>query len=101
VPFSVKDDFIHGNLHVRGLKTTWFGVIRSTINGTVSLRRIKNDDPDGMEVVHDTIGGDLACFKNQPKPQFGDAVEGAPPGYKYSTVGGQILGQCGFVRAPH
>ena len=100
VPFSIKDDFIHGDLRVWRLKTTWFGVIRSTINGTVALRRIKNDDPDGVEVVHNTIGQDLICFRNHPKPQFGDADDGAPPGYPYSTVGGHVYGQCKFVLAP-
>jgi hypothetical protein len=100
VPFSVKDDIIHGNLSVRGLKTTWFGVIRSQIDGNVTLKYIKNDDPDGNEVVHDTIGGNLVCRGMSPHPQFGDAIEGAPPGYQYSTVGGRVVGQCRFVLAP-
>lgn len=97
IPFSVKDDVIHGNLVVQGLKTTWFGVIRSTIDGNVVLRDIQNDDPDGNEVVHDTIGKNLICLNNSPTPQLGDAVEGAPPGYANSTVGGRVIGQCGFV----
>lgn len=97
IPFSVKDDTIHGNLVVQGLKTTWFGVIRSTIDGNVVLRDIQNDDPDGNEVVHDTIGKNLICLNNSPAPQLGDAVEGAPPGYSESTVGGRVIGQCGFV----
>jgi hypothetical protein len=100
VPFSVKDDIIHGNLSVRGLKTTWFGVIRSQIDGNVTLKYIKNDDPDGNEVVHDTVGGNLVCRGMSPHPQFGDAIQGAPPGYQYSTVGGRVVGQCGFVLAP-
>jgi hypothetical protein len=100
VPFSVKDDIVHGNLSVRGLKTTWFGVIRSQIDGNVTLKYIKNDDPDGNEVVHDTIGGNLVCLGMSPHPQFGDAVEGAPPGYQYSTVGGRVVGQCDFVLNP-
>ncbi|MDX6325614.1 MAG: hypothetical protein QOK15_1968 [Nocardioidaceae bacterium] len=90
---------IHGNLNVYGLKTTWFGVHRSTIDGNVVLRRIRNDDPDGNDVVHDTIGGSLVCRANSPAPQFGDADDGAPSGYKYSTVGGRVVGQCGFVLA--
>jgi hypothetical protein len=103
VPFSVKDDFINGDLKVWGLKTTWFGVIRSTINGSVVLGGIKNDDPDGVEVVHDTIGQDLTCRGNRPAPQFGDADDdpSLPPSYRYSTVGGHVFGQCEFVLAPH
>jgi hypothetical protein len=99
VPFSVKDDTIHGNLVVQGLKTTWFGVIRSTIDGNVVLLGIKNDDPDGNEVVHNTIGKNLVCLRNSPAPQFGDAVEdpSLPFDYRFSTVGGRVVGQCGFV----
>ena len=102
VPFSVKDDTIHGNLVVRGLTTTWFGVIRSQIDGNVILKNITNDDPDGMEVVHNSIGRNLICLGNNPAPQFGDAVEdpSLPPNYRYSTVGGRVIGQCGFVLDP-
>jgi hypothetical protein len=100
VPFSVKDDVIHGNLIVSDLTTTWFGVIRSTIDGNVILRRIHLDDPDGNEIVHNTIGKNLVCRDLDPAPQLGDAVEGAPPDYGYSTVGGRAIGQCEFVLAP-
>lgn len=102
VPFSVKDDVIHGNLVVHGLTTTWFGVIRSQIDGNVVLHGIRNDDPDGNEIVHDTIGGNLNCQAMTPAPQFGDAVDdpSQPAGYGYSTVGGQVIGQCGFVLDP-
>lgn len=103
IPFSVKDDVIHGNLTVKGLKTTWFGVIRSTIDGNVILKYIKNDDPDGNEIVHDTIGGNLTCQSMAPAPQFGDAVDdpSLPPDYRFSTVGGHVSGQCGFVLNPN
>lgn len=93
IPFSVKDDIIHGNLVVRGLTTTWFGVIRSTIDGNVILRDIRNDDPDGMEVVANTVGKNLICMGNSPDPQFGDAV-GGDPSYGPNSVGGRAIGQC-------
>lgn len=94
IPFSVKDDTIHGNLVVQGLDTTWFGVIRSTIDGNVVLSNIQNADPDGNEVVANTIGKNLICRGNAPASQFGDAVEEGPPGYGPNTVGGVALGQC-------
>jgi hypothetical protein len=100
IPFSIKDDVIHGSVIVAGLKTTWFGIIRSTIDGSVVLKDIQNDDPDGNEIVHDTIGKNLICLGLSPAPQFGDAVEGQPANYRYSTVGGQVIGQCGFVLEP-
>lgn len=97
IPFSVKDDTIHGNLTVSGLSTTWFGVIRSTIGGNVALSDITLGDPDGNEIVHNTIGKNIICTNLTPAAQFGDAVEGAPPGYQWSTVGHKALGQCAFV----
>lgn len=94
IPFSIKDDTIHGNVVVQGLNTTWFGVIRSTIGGNVVLKNIQNADPDGNEVVANTIGKNLVCHGNSPKPQLGDAVDGAPPGYGPNSVGGKAVGQC-------
>lgn len=100
IPFSVKDDTIHGNLSVSGLTSVWFGVIRSTIDGNVVLSDNTLLDPDANEVVHDTIGKNIICTNNYPAPQFGDAVEGQPTSYQWSTVGGQALGQCSFITGP-
>jgi hypothetical protein len=94
IPFSIKDDTIHGNLTVTGLRTSWFGVIRTTVGRNVVLTDIKGADPDSNEVVADTIGRNLVCHGLSPAPQLGDAVEGAPPGYGPSTVGGRAVGQC-------
>lgn len=99
IPFSVKDDTIHGNLTVSDLTTSWFGVIRSSIGGNVTLTNIQVADPDGNEIVHNAIGRNITC-SGMNHPQFGDAVDGAPPSYQYSTVGGKALGQCAFVVAP-
>jgi hypothetical protein len=94
IPFSVKDDVIHGNVVVSGLTTTWFGVIRSEVGGNVVLTDITLADPDGNEVVNNTIGRNLVCHGDSPTPQLGDAVEGAPPGYGPNTLGGRGVGQC-------
>ena len=94
IPFSVKDDTIGGNISVSGLQTSWFGVIRTTVGGNVTLSDITTADPDGNEVVQDTIGRNLVCSGLSPAPQLGDAVEGAPPGYGPSDVGGKAVGQC-------
>lgn len=95
IAFSVKDDTIHGNVAVNGLNTSWFGVIRSQIDGNVVLTDVQTADPDGNEVVANTIGRNLICHGNTPASQFGDAIEEAPfPGYGPNTVGGNALGQC-------
>jgi hypothetical protein len=94
IPFSIKDDTIHGNVIVNDLKTSWFGLIRSTVDGNAIFRNIRLDDPDGNEIVANTIGKNLICMGLSPAPQLGDAVEGAPPGYGPNTIGGRALGQC-------
>lgn len=94
IPFSIKDDTIGKNLVVTGLRTTWFGVIRTSVGGNVVLQDIKAADQDGNEVVADHVGRNLVCHAMTPAPQLGDAVEGAPPGYGPTTVGGHALGQC-------
>ncbi len=80
VPFSVKDDTIHGNVTINGLTTVWFGIIRSTVDHNVVL-----------EVPTVTTHG------MSPAPQLGDAVEGAPPGYGPNAVGAQRVGQCADI----
>ncbi|MGN6332035.1 MAG: hypothetical protein ACTHOD_10335 [Motilibacteraceae bacterium] len=98
IPFSIKDDSIGGNLVVTGLRTTWFGVIRTTVGGNVVLQDIEAADPDGNEVVSNTIGRNLVCHGMTPAPQLGDAVEGAPAGYGPNSIGGRALGQCASIR---
>ena len=94
VPFSVKDDVVEGNVVVSGLTTVWFGVIRSQIGKNLIVMNVSLSDPDGNEIVANTIGRNLICSGNDPAPQFGDAVEEGPPGYGPNSVGGQALGQC-------
>jgi hypothetical protein len=94
IPFSIKDDTIGGNISVSGLRASWFGVIRTTVGGNVLLSDIITGDPDGNEIVADTIGRNLVCHGLSPAPQLGDAVEDAPPGYGPSDVGGRAIGQC-------
>lgn len=84
----VEDSSVGGDLVVRGLHTCWFGVIRDTVGGSVRLIGIRLGDPDANEVVTNTIGGNLACFDNNPAPQVGDSM-GQP-----NVVGGQRRGQC-------
>jgi hypothetical protein len=95
VPFSVKDNTIDGNVVVTGLRTVWFGIIRSTIGGNVVLtNNVQSGDPDANEIVANSIGRNLICQGNFPAPQFGDAVAEGPAGYGPNTVGGHATGQC-------
>jgi hypothetical protein len=88
VPFSIKDDTVGRNIVVTDLTTVWFGVIRTEVGRNVILKNINLSDPDGNEVVTDTIGGNLICSGNAPANQVGDS-EGSP-----NIVGKKALGQC-------
>jgi len=45
-------------------------------------------DPDAMEIVTNTVGGNLACVNNVPQAQVGDSM-GLP-----NVVAGQKRGEC-------
>jgi hypothetical protein len=88
IPFSIKDDVVHGNIVVTDLTTVWFGVIRTEVGKNLILKNINLSDDDGNEFVTDVIGRNLICSGNDPAPQVGDS-EGSP-----DVVGGHALGQC-------
>lgn len=94
VPFSVKDDVVEGNISVTGLTTVWFGVIRAQVGKNLIVKDVTLSDPDGNEIVANTIGGNLVCLGNTPTAQLGDAVEDGPPGYGPNTVGKKAIGEC-------
>jgi hypothetical protein len=99
IPFSMKDDVVHGSVLVSNLRTSWWGLIRSTVGGNVVVTNVRGADPDSTEIVANTIGGNLICLGNSPAPHLGDAVEGAPPGYGPNTVHGHAIGQCASIPA--
>lgn len=97
IPYSMKDNVIKGNVTVNGIQTSWWGLIRNKIGGSVVLNGIRGADPDSNEVVANNIGGNLVCSGMSPAPQLGDAVGGAPPGYGPNTVHGVATGQCASI----
>jgi hypothetical protein len=95
IPFSVKDDTIRGNVTVTGLRTVWFGIIRSQVGGNVTLVNDQGSDRDANEVVANQIGGNLVCVNNHPQAQFGDAAAPVSPGdYGWNHVRGNAVGEC-------
>jgi hypothetical protein len=84
----VEDSTVHGDLVIRGLHSCWLGVIRNQVGGSVRLIGNRFGDPDAMEIVTNTIAGNLACFNNKPHAQVGDSM-GEP-----NIVGGQKRGEC-------
>jgi hypothetical protein len=87
--FSViEDSTIGGWVSVKGLRSCWFGMIRTHVSGNATINNNKMGDPDAMEIVTNVIGGNLACWDDSPHPQVGDS-QGTP-----NMVGGKKLGEC-------
>lgn len=87
--FPVKDNTIDGNLIVQGWHGGWAGALRDVVGGNLIFsRNVSVLDPDAMEVVTNTISGNLICHGNSPAVQVGDS--GGSP----NTVGGKKIGQC-------
>lgn len=83
-----EDNQIDGNLAVTQLRSCWMGVIRNTVHGNTLIAHNVMADPDANEIVTNVIGGNLACFHNNPAAQEGDSA-GAP-----NVVAGHKLGEC-------
>ena len=93
-PWSVKNDTIHGNLTIIGVTSEFMVVLRNTIGGNVTLLAITETDTDpnpAVEIVVNTIGGNLICFGLAPR-----AAGGFIPG-QVNTVGGHAIGQCAHL----
>jgi hypothetical protein len=93
-PWSVKNDTIRGNLTIIGVTSEFMVVLRNTIAGNVTLLDITETDTDpdpAVEIVVNTIGGNLVCFGLAPR-----AAGGFIPG-QVNTVGGNAIGQCAHL----
>jgi hypothetical protein len=84
-----EDSSIGGNYSVANLDSCWLGTLRNQIGGSASFTNNSFGDPDATEIGNNLINGNMACFGNNPAPQFGD---GAAP----DLVAGWGIGQCNF-----
>ncbi len=83
-----EDNVVRGNATVVGLRTCWAGFIRNKVGHDVVFSNNVLFDPDGNEVVSNTVGHNLFCFNNKPAAQIGDSM-GSP-----NQVAGRAFGQC-------
>jgi hypothetical protein len=91
IPWSIKNDTVHGNLTVAGQTEEWIGILFNTIDKNVTLVAITltgTDDSTGsgtnsLFVVRNSIGRNISCF-------------GLTPGvFGYgNTISRHALGQC-------
>ena len=85
---TIEDSQIAGGATIEGYNGFWQGFIRNTVDGTVNFNNNTLVDPDGNEVVTNTIHGGLNCAGNDPAPQVGDS------GGDDNVVTGATTGQC-------
>lgn len=95
--FSVYEaDQIGGNVTIHGYESCWLGVTHSHIGGNVVVVKNNLADPDAIEIIDNTISGNLICHKNSMVWDSLDLVEGAlfPRLPQPNTVGGHRVGEC-------
>jgi hypothetical protein len=93
-PWSVKNNTIHGDLTIMGVTSEFMVILRNVVGGNVTLVNITETDTDpnpAVEIVVNTIGGNLICLNLRPR-----AAGGFIPG-QVNTVGGQSIGQCAHL----
>ena len=92
IPWSIKNNKIHGSLTATGQTPEWLGVLFNWIGGNVTLTNITLHDEDpgapGVYVVRNTIKRNLVCFGLVP-----GVSGGFIPG-EVNVVGRHAVGQC-------
>ena len=85
---TIEDSTVNGGYNEVGYDGFWNGFIRNNVHGSVNINENVVMDPDGNEIVTNTIHGNLNCAGNDPAPQVGDS--GGSPNH----VTGRETGQC-------
>jgi len=96
-PYSDYEDNIFGDsVSVTQMHSCWLGMLRNSVQGTLTFSSNKMGDPDANEVLHNYVNRSLTCQGNVPAVQYGDS--GSSP----NAVAGRAFGQCSFsVRKPN
>jgi len=86
---DVEDVTLGGNLRITNVQSCWLGAVRDDVGGSAVFSDNSMNDPDANEMVANVVSGDLTCFGNVPKVQFGDS------GGSSNIVGVSATGECG------
>ena len=95
--FSVLEGtHLGGQMTVVGLQSCWFGITHNVIDGGVRVLRNQLADPDAIEILDNTIGGNLVCRRNSMMWDSADIEEESlyPRLWEPNRVSGQRVGQC-------
>lgn len=92
---TVEDSSVGGNYAVSNVRSCWMGAARLNISGNASFKNNKLADPDAIEIVSNTIQGNLSCQHNS---MTWDSAEMGPNLFprtpQPNTVLGKRSGQC-------
>ena len=92
-----EDSTVGGNLGVRGLASCWLGMARVDVGGNMLVLQDHLADPDAVEIIGNSIDGNLVCQQNS---MVWDSIDISPTGDLYprlpapNTVNGHRVGQC-------
>jgi len=86
---------VGGSILIAGYRSCWLGVNHNQIDGSVALANNDLADPDAIEVLDNTIGRNLVCFRNSMVWDSADITEELYPRmWEPNTVEGKRAGQC-------
>lgn len=98
-PYSdVEDTKVGGDVLVANLTSCWLGAARDTVARSVLLLHNRLNDPDAIEILANTVAGNLACIGNSSVWDSAEQSFGQTSLYprtaEPNTVGGKRFGQC-------
>ncbi len=98
-----EDSTVRGSISISNMNGCWLGLARDNIGGDLSILNNKFADPDAIEILSDTIKGDLICRGNS---MVWDSADLSPTGDLWprlpepNTVRGERKGQCNTLANP-
>ncbi|HLM97340.1 MAG TPA: hypothetical protein VK283_13570 [Acidimicrobiales bacterium] len=98
-PYSdAEDSTVRGNEIVANLATCWLGTARLQIGENLVMFNNQLADPDGIEILSNTISDNIGCWANSYVWDSSEANFGQTGLYprtpQPNTVGGHRFGQC-------
>jgi hypothetical protein len=90
-----EDSTVGGWVSISDLTSCWLGVARVHVHQNLTVKNNQLADPDAIEVISNTIDGDLACAGNSMAWDSADATNDLYPRvWLPNTVAGTRTGQC-------
>ena len=93
-----EDMAISGSLTVSGLSSCWLGIARVKIGANLDVVHDQLADPDAIEILSNTVHGNLACSQDSQVWDSSDVYSSVYPRVDDpNTVHGRRSGQCELV----